>query len=367
MLIIAVAFCALNTAFLVGGVRLGMDSSTYINDANALVGGELFGGRPGGWLAYKSLIALCKVLGVGLTGVVFLQLCVAAVAAAALFDIVRKLSDRNAGLVAAALVIVNPELARWHHYILTDSLYTSMLVITMWFIQRAKALRRSAFAIALAFIVLTALVRPHGWLLLPIATVYWFGGLVSRPIVRAGAILIVAGLCLWAALQHPSVGANLPYHFTREGDLIHLSKDWTMPLPPHPGGPDVNYFVQHPFATSGLMLARIGVEAVFVRPHYSWGHNLAAIAGLLIVYPLAVLGFIRIRHNRFAWMLIIFMALHMAPIAIRGADWDNRYGDFILPLILVFAGCGTPERLRRWIAAFPSARRSPARTELASV
>ncbi len=391
ILIVAAAFCALHAVFLASGVRRGVDSTVYENAARALLQGDVFGGRVGGWLGYKSLLAACYGLGLGPTGVVFIQVFVAAVAAAAVFDIVRRLADTSAGVLAAALVGLNPELARWHHYLLTDSLYTSLLVISVWAIWRAKGSRQRhgnngwrprRMLIALALIILTALVRPHGWLLVPVAVVYWFAGLISRPAIRAAVLLGLATGCLAVAVSSPVVRVAGPNRLARGGRLQAMSNEWVLPMPDIPRVTDpqwdtwgdtdtwqttIEYVLRHPIASAALVAARVCVEALHVRPHYSWRHNVAALALMVVAYTLAFRGFLRLQHDPVRWMLAALIVFNMLPVAARGSDWDSRYGDFVLPLICIFSGCGAPDWLRRRIAAlaFPGSRR--ARTEPASV
>ena len=74
---------------------------------------------------------------------VTLQMTVAGLAAIAQYDLGRRLHGHGAGLLAAGLLVANPDISRWHTFLLTDSLYTSMVVPTLWAVHLA-AIRRKA-------------------------------------------------------------------------------------------------------------------------------------------------------------------------------------------------------------------------------
>ncbi len=83
------------------------------------------------------MVAFFQSIGTGLVGVVIAQAAVATAAAYAVYRIALELSGRLAGVIAVLMVAVDVESSRWHAYVLTDSLYASMLVIAVWLVHRA--------------------------------------------------------------------------------------------------------------------------------------------------------------------------------------------------------------------------------------
>src|SRR5262249_23573613 len=69
-------------ALIAHSMRMGNDSAGYIESARALVQGDLFAGRPGGWFGLKAVIASSLALSGGLEGVLIVQIAFAALAAA---------------------------------------------------------------------------------------------------------------------------------------------------------------------------------------------------------------------------------------------------------------------------------------------
>ena len=59
-------------------------------------------------------------------------------------------------------------------YLLTDSLYISLVAIATWAVHRAaERPGPRAYVLAAVVLIISALVRPNGWLLIPIAAIYW--------------------------------------------------------------------------------------------------------------------------------------------------------------------------------------------------
>ena len=90
-----------------------------------------------------------RTIGAGLPGVVVFQIGVAAVAGAAVATLGATLGGPLAGLVGAAFLLVNPDVARWHGYILTDSLYISAVAIVAFLVWRAAERGGRWYALAL--------------------------------------------------------------------------------------------------------------------------------------------------------------------------------------------------------------------------
>jgi hypothetical protein len=74
------------------------------------------------YVGYNGLLAIAEAAGIGHVGVVVVQILVAACATMALYDLGRQLGGRLAGVLAASFFIADYDIARWHLYVLTDSL-----------------------------------------------------------------------------------------------------------------------------------------------------------------------------------------------------------------------------------------------------
>jgi hypothetical protein len=122
---LAVGFLGLNAALLLHtGIRIGGDSSRYIGGAEELLQGRLrLGSYYWAYGTHTAVVAAMQAIGAGLPGVVGVQIGVAAIAGLALAAMAAALGGPAAGGAGAAFLLVNPDVVRWHAYILTESLY----------------------------------------------------------------------------------------------------------------------------------------------------------------------------------------------------------------------------------------------------
>jgi hypothetical protein len=205
-------------------------------------------------------------------------------------------------------------------------------------------------------LLLVALMRPQGWLIVLLAATYWAisqpPGSVSR---RLGWVL--AAVALLIALFVPTLLGSLDRAVV--GSLVHGrtmwgSDRWTieMPAPDSAAGPRgvtgaAQYALGHPAKVATLMLARVGVHFAHVRPFYSTAHDVLIVLWLTPVYLIALRGWQTIRGVQLARWLLGIIAAQTGLVAITHADWDGRYLAYVLPLIYVVTGCGAEETVRR--------------------
>jgi 4-amino-4-deoxy-L-arabinose transferase-like glycosyltransferase len=256
--------------------------------------------------------------------VIGFQFLAAACATLALYDLGRQLGGRLAGVLAAAFFVIDYDIARWHLYLLTDSLYISLVPIAVWAVHWAAERSGGAYVLAGTVLGTTALIRPNGWLLIPIAVVYWiarspFSGRAKRAVGAGVVLLCVGGAAAFAAMQFGGTSAA-------------PAQDGSEPLP----------FAQVMTLRERLdpaqMPVRVFKELSHVQPSFSRRHVVMVFAMLALVYPLAVIGFVRSREQPLARLLAVIIAGHLAVVAITFSDHDGRYLLYFFPLLLVYAG-----------------------------
>ena len=155
------------------GVQSGGDTSRYLDGAAGLARREAARGLHLGVRGYMAVVAFWQRDGSRAPGVVGFQIVVAAVAGAAVAALGVRLGGLLAGLVGAAFILINPEVARWHAYILTDSLYISAVVIVTF---RGVAGPPSVAAAGTAWRCSCCCrrdLRPTALVLLPVAAAFW--------------------------------------------------------------------------------------------------------------------------------------------------------------------------------------------------
>lgn len=353
-------FVAINVALLIGsGVRVGGDSGIYVDGAEKMLSGRMLTARQPSYAGYIAVVAASQAVGAGLWGVVAVQLAAAIGAAVAVYCLALELGGRLAGGTAVLLFAADINTNRWHAYVLSDSLYASLLVIATWLVYRAaargpkpQAPSLKPYASASVVLLAAGLIRPEGWFLIPAAIAYWVARL-DAPASRRVAMLaggVLACAVLYGAMA-PRLGGNLsavgPAEMLRRGQTIWEYDGWRVAMPDDPalssqGGSAaaLEYGVRHPLATARLMAARLLVHVVHVRPYYSMPHNLTIAAWLAPFYLLTLVGAWATRRQALLWWCAIALVSQSVVVALTHADWDGRYLGHVMPLLYPCAACG---------------------------
>ena len=147
---------------------LGGDSGRYTSGADRWVSNEPLVGKQASYLGYILVLAGLRTWSLAYDWVMPVQLLFTAAAACAAFGLGRDVAGRLAGFLAALWLVENPDIAIWNRYLLTDSLYISSLVITLWAWHRAVIRWKPVLLVAAVMLLLwTMTIRPNGWILLP--------------------------------------------------------------------------------------------------------------------------------------------------------------------------------------------------------
>lgn len=365
-LLLLAAFAALNAAVLAqDGIRQGHDSPRYIEGADNLLHGRPLEGKQGSYLGYLFVVAVSEKAGLGRGGVVGLQIAVAVLAGLALYDLGRRLGGPLAGGLAAAVMLLNPDVVRWHAYVLTDSLYISLVILSLWSVHRASERGGYWYVRASAVVLCAALVRPNGWILAPIAGGYWIlravTGASRRRLAVAGVVVAFGLTAFLVPGFRNGIQGESPDVMLRRGEVIWGYKEGRLAMPADTRGGSgwpaaLGYALRHPAASARLAAARVGTELAHVRPFYSTRHNVLIVVVLAPLYLLALVGAAVVRKTPLARLLLTVTAAHLLVVALTFADWDGRFLLYVLPLLGALAGAGAARAISLLI---PRARASP--------
>jgi hypothetical protein len=277
--ILAAVICAsLATNFAVlanHGVFLRGDSLRYVDRANRVFHHVEFSGKQGSYSGYIFFLVFLRYLHLSSVGVVTVQICVSAAAGLALYELAKHLAGRMAGLLAAFLFLLNPDIFRWNLFVLTDALYIDFVILAWWAIWKASG---SLWAKTLSFAVVLfpSSIRPNGWPLPLIAVSYW---ILLQLKNRLAKLVLIAALFIsfgyglsrvrffvsgienespLRALANRVIIWGYPHPF--EGATTSNSVDWRkMGL----------YVVRNPISTTKVAGLRVAAEFGHVRPFYS--------------------------------------------------------------------------------------------------
>ena len=345
------------------GPRFANDSARYLQYAAGIAERGYF--EPGHnvrYILYPLFESIWLGLGWGWWGIVAGQMAVSVLATRAIYVGTRRLAagQRGAAALATLLFIAWPDIQRFNVFLLTESLFISLVALSFAAFTQVRDGQRKQWAYLILVLVLTALARPNGFMVALAAGLAGLDALRRRPNPRlwrvALLMLVLLSPLLWAALNHQLATYHLMDTYQR-GELIFRYQLWAvhqaqpLHLPPPGTGPAarVLYFAVHNPAYLGrLMLGKLFVFISYLKPHYSIAHRAA---GVLILWPAYWLA-ARATWQPAIWQparvfLAAIFLLQTAIIMLTVDDWDVRFLAPVLPVIFILASLEITARQQR--------------------
>jgi len=359
-IILAAVVCAslaINFAILANrGVFLGADSLRYLDGADRVLHHAGLVGKQRSYSGYIFFLVFLRYLHLNNVGVAIVQVCVAAVAGLGLYELAKHLAGQMAGLLAAILFLLNPDIFRWNLFVLTDALYIDFVILACWAIWRASGSLLTK-TLAFAVVLFASSIRPNGWPLPLIAVSYW---IVLQMKNRLAKLILIAALFVSFGYGLSRVQLFVS-GIENENPLRALNNNVIVWGYPHPFGGALDSesvdwtklglrVVRNPVSVMKLAGLRVTAEFAHVRPFYSKLHNIALFLFLPAIYASAVYGFCQLRNEPLVLLMIAIIFYHTLIIAAFFADWDGRFLLYIFPLIGVLSSSGAVV-LRRHLTA----------------
>ncbi|MDB5236318.1 MAG: hypothetical protein JWR44_3311 [Hymenobacter sp.] len=343
------------------GPRFANDSGRYLAYAANIA--EWFYFEPGHnlrYILYPLFQSFWLRLGLGWWGIAAGQMAISALATRAVYRGTRRLANgqRGAAALATLLFIVWPDIQQFNVFLLTESLFISLVALSFGAFTRLRHGRQADWAWLLVALMLTALARPNGFLVGLAAALAGLDALRRRSDRRAwrGALLglVLLSPLLWVALNHQLATYYLMDTYQR-GELIFRYQLWAvhqaapLNMPPPGTGPvaRVLYFGAHnPIYLGRLMLGKLFVFVSYLKPHYSLAHRAV---GVLVLWPAYWLA-ARAAQQRAIWrparvFLAAIFLLQTAIIMLTVDDWDVR---FLAPVLVAVFVPAALELQRFW-------------------
>lgn len=334
------------------GVLHGNDTPRYIEGAVSILGGGLPSGKAQGFLGYDLFVAFFLWSDLGEVGIILAQCLLSLAAAYCLYKIGTRICDEKTGLVAALMYTAFPEIQYWNFYILSESLFVSMVIISLFFIVESKGWRQ--ILLACVVVGFTSIVRPNGFIIILSAGVY--SGYVM---FRRRRFYALAGVALAFVLLTPLAVEVLGGFWARYYPASHLARGavvarlmethLVVPGPPLSGLEEIQnpsyrtlYFVAHkPVFFLKLASRRLWYLFFAPRPYFSSLHNYFLLMTLVPAYILAAWGASgRVGSRATRWLLVSLVSFQCLVVVSTFVDSDNRVLLVILPVIFVFASRG---------------------------
>jgi len=312
------------------------------------------------YVLYPVFQSLWLSLGLGWWGIVAGQMAVSVLATRAVYRGTRRLANgrRGAAALATLLFIAWPDIQQFNVFLLTESLFISLVALSFGAFTRVRGGRRADWGWLIIVLLLTALARPNGFLVALAAGLAGLDVLRRLPDRRqwraALVFLVLFTPLLWVALNYQLATYYLMDTYQR-GELIFRYPLWAVhqarPLlmPPNGTGPvlRVLYFAAHnPTYLGRLMLGKLFVFVSYLKPHYSLAHRAV---GVLVLWPAYWLAARATRRPGIWRPARVFLAaiflLQTAIVMLTVDDWDVR---FLAPvLVAVFVPAALELAARR--------------------
>jgi hypothetical protein len=343
------------------GPRLFGDGIGYLAYARYLAGADA--AQSGDYLRYIGYAAFLSVfvrLKLGLLGIGLAQVALSGLAARAFYVTAWRLGGQHwpTAALATAAFIGWFEVQAFNAFLLTESLFTSLLILSLWAIVRA----RDAWGIVLvvSLLLLMSFVRPNGFIALVAAALagavgLWQAG-QKRTLAWVGLPLLLLLPFAWARVNW-LLGTIDIMHACAAGTVIFnyppaaLSPPADLHMPALAATPlmQIVEFITHNFRYfSQLAALRLVYFLGFPKPWHSVCHLLWIVTTLPFIYWRAACG---IAHSTVPLPVRTYLAacllLQMGVVMLTFEDWDVRFSGPFIPYWLLLAALGSQPFLHR--------------------
>lgn len=340
------------------GVQYLTDSYRYIEAADKLIANEPLDYKEIQYTGYIVIIAFFRLFSDNLIGVVFLQVIMALAAAWALYKISFAITKKPlSGIIAAGLYLMNPFIVSWHNYIMTESMYTSFLILSTWLLISAVEKKSDiTIVFSLLLVLITACIRPNGWTLIPVALCFYFMHWFHKnyqKLIWVFSVALVFIICISflpftnRSIQNIGTEKILMNEVLLNGEVIPDHKELRIKMPADTTLMKKNwtagfyYVIRHPLPCAKLGIYRIATELFQIRrPWYSAKYYLRSFLWLFPAYIFAMIGLFYYRKKISIKIILTIILVHILTIAVTFADHDARFLNYFLPLINILSGCG---------------------------
>jgi hypothetical protein len=347
------------------GIRVLWDSAAYIEAADFVVAnGELQDIHHLYYSVPILIMAALRFLFPGtLIPILLFQCLLSGIAIIALYKSAEKVfNSKLAGMMAGVVFIIWLDNVHWNTTTMTESITRSIFCFIVYVVANWKNRLRDTIALGLLMIVVF-FTRPTG--VIPIIGAFVFviaynwKSLVEKPRRLISVALISTAAIVFGAdrmLAHwDFTGQYLKGNVVTFADLVKGHETLSVEPPSSrafadsdsPIGRVVMFIYDNPvhfLKTAGL---KIFYLIAFVRPYYSWPHNLYLVVWISLIYTFLVVGWRATLNLPIKLFVLTTIILNCGLIGISSVDWDNRFYIPMEPGIILLAGGGVAVLLNR--------------------
>ena len=316
------------------GPKLAPDSGRYIS------GGESFPHLDKvqwGYAGYCLVMWVDQLVGADNWLVIVLQALVAMIAARVLWDLAASYGGQMAGFLAAGVYLVNPLIATWTRYVLTETFFYSSTVFLLYGLHKWLGPERRVTIGLLVGLIGSVTMRPNGVIMIPalLAAAILLTRWRRRLRFPLALLVFVAVALLVSSLPTFESGGGGPANSfvqrTARGEVLWNDPQWSIDMPPvdpeaTSNGDYVKYILDHPIDVAKLGFARLGLELIQVRPQRADVYNVFTAGIMLAFIALFIAGARSLRRTPLMRSVAVISFPYMGLIMITWAIQEGRFG-----------------------------------------
>lgn len=319
--------------------QLGGDSGRFTQAAEDLINNYHIPTKSWLYLSYVLFLSTGYFFRLGFNDLVIIQMVLSFFSLIGVYRITTLISkSKISALISVSLMIINFDLMKWHTYLLSDSLFITMQIFSVWALIKALTDRHYS-GISLTLCWLSALIRPNGYLLILAWLFIHFQ--YSRILFIINSLIFIIFLTF---ASHKAQERSI-FEYSLNGEIIWSYPDLRVRVP--------SVFIEqnsllsasisilsHPVTFFKLFLSKVIVEAIRVRPFLPFNYNIFLAALIWPLYPMAIYGFSRLKLIPPVKIIVLLFITNLIFTGLTYADWDGRFLSASLPLLYILAGVG---------------------------
>ncbi len=336
------------------GVKLGKDSTWYINESIKIINGKSSILEHKTHFGYLIFLIPFLYFELPLYFVVLFQILLTSVSAFCLYKISEKYFCKLSGVLSVALFLLYFPLQIRNFFILTDMLFINVSILLCFFIVYFK---KKNLLILITLLIFIISIRPNGMLFLFSILLSSFLFLIKNK----RYLYISLYITLLLILAIPVI--NFLNSYLNELNLIrslnkgiiwgysfetnNICEDLCLSVElVNKNYPNTLYgFIQF-VSINFIEFFKIFFQKIFwmiarIRPYYSDLHNFYIMLFNIVIYSSFIYGFVKKPKYLYSLHFINFYILFtIILIGLTFADWSGRFSLYIFPFLMVFSSYG---------------------------
>ena len=270
-------------------------------------------------------------------------------AAYAIFSLAQEYGNTMAGWIAVSFYLLAPMLSQWTRYILTESIFYSLIVIGLR-LATLKVSWSHLPMIPVALLLIT--LRPNGIIIacavLSIYVLIKFFRISTQIslIISIWSCCVLFGVLLLGGggVSGDSVQSSI-FERTIEGNVIYGVTELNVRMP-QPDSVDrsnlayVKYILENPVANLKIGMLRVYWELKQIRPWYSTSLNLFLLLTMASFYSFSFIGLTRTWRKDLVKAIAILTLPSVVLISLTWAIWEGRFGWWFMVTWIPLFGIG---------------------------